>query len=129
MIESLLLCEFAGTIERQDNNGVVSGVNVYTANEQANQNATHSSLPDRNNSREPDAASDNLVAAKDNNSYRKSGGDPTDSPVVTEEAAPRAGEELVKDEATASDLKDKTSGGPIRKLSRQFSKDSQRSGM
>ena len=127
MIESLLLCEFAGTVERQDLDGAISDVNVYTANGQASQDATHSSLHDRNNLSEPDAASVNRVAAKDNTSYRKSGGEPTALPVVNE-LTPPAGEEPVKDEATTSKLKDNTNGGPIRKLSRQFSKDSQRSG-
>lgn len=125
--ESLLVCEFAGTVERQNINGAISGV-LNPANEQANQNATHSSSPDRNNVSESDAVFANLVAAKDKTSYRKSGGNPRELPVITEAGPPAVKEPAVKDGAAASDLKDNTSGGPMRKLSRQFSKDSQRSG-
>ena len=92
---------------------------MYTANEQANQNATH-----RNNASEPDFASVNLVATEDNTGDKKSGA----LPVINEVARPAEEEPAVKDEAAASDLKDNTSGGPKRRLSRQFSRDSQRSG-
>ena len=115
------VCEFAGTVERQDVIDAISAVNLYTANEQENQNATHG-----NNASEPDFASVNLVATctEDNTSDIKSGA----LPVIIEAAPPAVKELAVKDEAAAADLKDNTSGGPKRRLSRQFSRDSQRSG-
>ena len=78
-------------------------------------------MPSRNNLSEPDSGFVNLGAAKDNTSDRKARGDPTALPVITEDASPAFKEPAVEDEAA-------TSGGPLGKLSGQFSKDSQRNG-
>lgn len=121
------ICVFAGTVERENISRANSG-GLYTANEQENQNTTHSSLPIRNHLSEPDAAFVDAVAAKDNTSDRKSGGDPRVLHVINEADPPADKEPAAKDEAGASDLEDNTSGGTIRKLSWQLSRDSQRSG-
>jgi len=83
-------------------------------NEQANQNATHGSLPKRNILNEPvAAASVNLNTAKDNTTGRIPGDDPGTVP---------------DGEALPSNRKNITPGGLLRKVSRQLSRDSQRSG-
>jgi len=94
-------------------------------NEQANQNATHGSLPKRNSVNVPVAASVNLNTPQDNTSGRIPGDDPAALHGVPDAATCKA---TVNDEAAASDHKDTTSSGPMRRLSRQFSRDSQKSG-
>jgi len=92
-------------------------------NEQANQNATHGALPKRNSLNEPvAAASVNLNAAKDITSGRMPGDFPGSAPGAA------TCKVTVDGEALPSNHKDTTSDGPIRRLSRQFSGDSQRSG-
>ena len=134
------MCEilFSGTAERQDMDGanVNSGANLnqntttVTVNEQASQNATCVSLP-RSSLNEPAAVATslNLNAAEDNTTGGMPGGDPA-APYVVPDAAPLTGtcKVTVNDKDVANDLKDTSSGGSRCKLSRQFSKDSQRSG-
>ena len=117
---------FSGTAERQDINDANSGSNLnqntISVNEQANQNATHGSLPKRNTLNEPVlAAPVNLNAAKDNTRGRMPVDDPGIAPDAVTCKATVHGEALPSEEDT-------TSGGPLRKFSRQFSRDSQRSG-
>ena len=94
-------------------------------NEQANQNATHGSLPKRNSVNVPVAASVNLNTPQDNTSGRIPGDDPAALHVIPDAATCKA---TVNDEAAASDHKDTTRSGPMRRLSQQFSRDSQKSG-
>ena len=106
---------FSLAVERQDDSNSGGDLHENTTSNEANQNATHSSSPSGRNYRSvSDASAENVAFVIDNTSDRMSGGDPEAAVKLT----------ALKEEDEAGDLKDITSDGLLRKLRRQFSKDS-----
>lgn len=106
------------------------GLAQNNATDQAKQNAALSSVPSGStgNSESVVRAPVKLHAGKDNTNDKMSGDTPTVLNVPATDAAPPDGKVPISGDAVASDLKETTGGSLMGKLSRQLSKDSQRSG-
>lgn len=103
------------------------GLAQNNASEQATQIAALSSVPSGSNSESVVRTPVKLDAGKDNTNDKMSGDTPTVLNVPPTDAASPDGKVPISGDAVASDLKE-TTGGRMRRLSRQSSKDSQRSG-
>ena len=102
------------------------GLAQNNASEQATQIAA-SSVPSGSNSESVVRTPVKLDAGRDNTNDKMSGDTPTVLYVPATDAASPDGKVPISGDAVASDLKE-TTGGRMRRLSRQSSKDSQRSG-